>query len=157
MNTDRSGIEQGSRDYDRLVDKLRPIYNSVKSDEYNKILTALCSENLDSIVDVLLSVYQDRKEMKIELARIQGELRDTEFDKKVNDRLLDDYRKQLMESRRSERTLSCKLFGMTPEDGTVMRCLYEQGMSLRKLAKKYKCDKSTVKRRLMKMGVAIRE
>lgn len=157
MNTDESRIEQGSRDYDRLVEKLRPIYYSVKSDEYNKILTALCSQNLDSIVDVLLSVYQDRKEMKMELIRMRGELREAEFEKIVNVRLLDDYRKQLSESQRSERTLSCKLFGMTSEDGAEMQYLYEQGMSLRKLAEKYKCDKATVKRRLIKLGATIRE
>lgn len=157
MNTDESRIEQGSRDYDRLVEKLRPIYYSVKSDEYNKILTALCSKNLDSIVDVLLSVYQDRKELKMDLIRMQGELREAQFDiiakdteNKEKDKTIADMKKQLHDS-------YCQLFGMTPEEGEWMKYYYEQGMSLRKLAEKHKCDKATVKRRLIKLCATIRE
>ena len=49
MDTERAKIEQGSLEYNRLVEKLKPIYFSVKSDEYNKILTALCSGDIDRL------------------------------------------------------------------------------------------------------------
>ncbi len=54
MDMNKLVIEQGSPEYSRLVDKLKPIYNSVKPEEYNKILTALCSKDFDSIVEILL-------------------------------------------------------------------------------------------------------
>lgn len=46
---------------------------------------------------------------------------------------------------------------MTIEDGKKMKAEYQQGKSLRQLSKTYGCDKSTVKRRLIRMGVEIRE
>ena len=154
MNTDKSRIEQGSREYDRLVERLIPIYNCVKSDEYNKILTALCSKDIDSIVDILLSVYQDRKAARMEIIRVQGELQAAQFDGIVADK---DLQIQLSESQKREEQLWLKSIGMSQLEAKSMKLDYEQGKSLRELAKKYHCDKATVKRRLIKMGTVIRE
>ena len=80
MDTDQTRIEPGSREYNRLVEKLKPIYFSVKSDEYNKILTALCSRDIDRITDILLSAYRDRKEALMETIRVQAELFEAQLD-----------------------------------------------------------------------------
>ena len=154
MDMDRSRIEQGSLEYDRLVERLTPIYNCVKSEEYNKILTALCSKDIDSIVDILVSVYQSRKEARMEAIRAQGELKEAQFISVVVDK---DLQIQLSESRKREEQLWLKSIGMSQLEAMSMKLDYEQGKSLRELAKKYHCDKATVKRRLIKMGTVIRE
>ena len=154
MDMDRSRIEQGSLEYDKLVERLTPIYNCVKSEEYNKILTALCSKDIDSIVDILVSVYQSRKEARMEAIRAQGELKEAQFISVVVDK---DLQIQLSESRKREEQLWLKSIGMSQLEAMSMKLDYEQGKSLRELAKKYHCDKSTVKRRLIKMGTVIRE
>ena len=48
-------------------------------------------------------------------------------------------------------------FGNHLEQYKEMKKQYLRGASLRELAKIYGCDKSTVKRRLIKMGVTIRK
>lgn len=154
MDMDRSRIEQGSLEYDKLVERLTPIYNCVKSEEYNKILTALCSKDIDSIVDILVSVYQSRKEARMEAIRAQGELKEAQFISVVVDK---DLQIQLSESRKREEQLWLKSIGMSQLEAKSMKLDYEQGKSLRELAKKYHCDKATVKRRLIKMGTVIRE
>ena len=154
MDMDKSRIEQGSLEYDRLVERLTPIYNCVKSEEYNKILTALCSKDIDSIVDILVSVYQSRKEARMEAIRAQGELKEAQFISVVVDK---DLQIQLSESRKREEQLWLKSIGMSQLEAMSMKLDYEQGKSLRELAKKYHCDKATVKRRLIKMGTVIRE
>lgn len=154
MDMDRSRIEQGSLEYDKLVERLTPIYNCVKSEEYNKILTALCSKDIDSIVDILVSVYQSRKEARMEAIRAQGELKEAQFISVVVDK---DLQIQLSESRKREEQLWLKSIGMSQLEAMSMKLDYEQGKSLRELAKKYHCDKATVKRRLIKMGTVIRE
>lgn len=53
--------------------------------------------------------------------------------------------------------LQAKTMGLTLYEAEMMKTSYEQGTSLRKLAEDFNCDKSTVKRRLIKMGVTIRE
>ena len=153
MDMDRSRIEQGSLEYDKLVERLTPIYNCVKSEEYNKILTALCSKDIDSIVDILVSVYQSRKEARMEAIRAQGELKEAQFISVVVDK---DLQIQLSESRKREEQLWLKSIGMSQLEAMSMKLDYEQGKSLRELAKKYHCDKATVKRRLIKMGTVIR-
>lgn len=154
MDMDKSRIEQGSLEYDKLVERLTPIYNCVKSEEYNKILTALCSKDIDSIVDILVSVYQSRKEARMEAIRAQGELKEAQFISVVVDK---DLQIQLSESRKREEQLWLKSIGMSQLEAMSMKLDYEQGKSLRELAKKYHCDKATVKRRLIKMGTVIRE
>lgn len=157
MDINELAIEQGSPEYNRLVDKLKPIHNSVKPEEYNKILTALCSKDFNSIIDILLSVYQDRKEMKMELVRAHGKVRETELDIMEKDQHISDLEIQLIASQKRERDLFCKFIGMAPEEAMQMKRDYESGMSLREVGKNYDCDKSTAKRRLIKLGVAIRE
>lgn len=80
MDTDKTRIEPGSREYNRLVERLKPIYNSVETEAYNRILTALCSGDIDRITDILLSAYRDRKEARMESIRVQAELFETQLD-----------------------------------------------------------------------------
>lgn len=53
--------------------------------------------------------------------------------------------------------LYVQYIGMPLEAAQRMKDEYERGMSLRELANVFSCDKATVKRRLIKMGVKIRE
>lgn len=53
--------------------------------------------------------------------------------------------------------LQAKTMGLTLYEAEMMKTSYEKGVSLRKLAEDFNCDKSTIKRRLIKMGVTIRE
>lgn len=48
-------------------------------------------------------------------------------------------------------------FGEKLKEYEAMEEYYKKGKSLREIAKRLHCDKSTVKRRLIKMGVTIRE
>lgn len=52
--------------------------------------------------------------------------------------------------------LQSKYIGLNVFKAYNMKRDYEHGTSLRELAKVYGCDKSTIKRRLIKMGVTIR-
>ncbi len=159
MDTERAKIEQGSLEYNRLVEKLKPIYFSVKSDEYNKILTALCSGDIDRITDILLSAYRDRKEALMETIRVQAELFEAQLDVTMEKREVERLNIQLIESRQKEQDLQ--------EEGR--RCIrppahkdqladetilteYKKAKSLRAVAKALGCSHNTVKARLIKMG-----
>ena len=83
MDTDKTRIEPGSREYNRLVERVKPIYNSVETEAYNRILNALCTKDIDSIVDVLLSNNKVRKEAIIEIINAQGDLRETQYELEI--------------------------------------------------------------------------
>lgn len=159
MDTDQTRIEPGSREYNRLVERLKPIYNSVETEAYNRILTALCSGDIDRITDILLSAYRDRKEARMESIRVQAELFETQLDVTVEKRKVERLNIQLIESRQREQDLQ--------EEGR--RCIrppahkdkladetilaeYNKTKSLRAVAKALVCSHNTVKARLIKMG-----
>lgn len=78
--------------------------------------------------------------------------------------MLKDYMKRVEEVNKQNREMSMQLkelqiqaMGISVRDGQRMKAEYEKGMSLRKLAEMFGCDKSTIKRRLIKMGVQIRK
>lgn len=163
-----------SKVYDKLSMKLLPIRDSAGWDEYLKVRNALWSKNIDNIVEVILSVYEANKELKDNLKKLRGELSHDGLLEMINGFEVMDKeavireRNALIESingltdqyakmRKVAQDLFIKNIGMTPEDGRQMRLDYEQGKSFRELAKKYGCDKATVKRRLIKMEVTIRE
>ena len=159
MNTERAKIEQGSLEYNRLVEKLKPIYFSVKSDEYNKILTALCSGDIDRITDILLSAYRDRKEALMETIRVQAELFEAQLDVTMEKREVEGLNIQLIESRQREQDLlaeirrcikpPAKKDSLTDE---AVLSEYKKTKSLRAVAKALGCSHNTVKARLIKMG-----
>lgn len=162
---------QGSKEYDALVSKLKSLSNLMKEDEYNKILSAFCSGSLDIIADMLVSAYNDKKSALMDSIRISGDLKELEFDMELRNREIKDLKSTIIEKDMQIKDLKgsilekdaqfhnlyCQSIGITPAEGMIMKAEYENGMSLRMLAEKYKCDKSTIKRRLIKMGVTIRE
>ncbi len=154
MDTNKFEIKQGSAEYDIIVSKLRPLLNSLKTEEYNKIINALCSGDYAVIADILVSVYEDKKQERMENIRVQGELKEAGV---IKDHEIQELRKRVQEMERQLEELHYQKMGISMKDGMRMKLQYEHGMSLRKLAEIYHCDKSTVKRRLLKMGVAIRE
>lgn len=64
--------------------------------------------------------------------------------------------KQVREKNKQIEKLHYQTMGISATEGRIMKSEYERGVSLRELAKLFNCDKSTVKRRLIKMGVTIR-
>lgn len=159
MNTERAKIEQGSLEYNRLVEKLKPIYFSVKSDEYNKILTALCSGDIDRITDILLSAYRDRKEALMETIRVQAELFEAQLDVTMEKREVERLNIQLIESRQKEQDLQEEGRGCirppAHKDSLTDEAVlseYKKTKSLRAVAKALGCSHNTVKARLIKIG-----
>lgn len=163
---------------------LQPIEESLGDEEYHKLLNALSSEDINGIVDVLFSVCIAKNEIKkrfeMERTQMYALMADLQMPNKSKDiyyvikcmkQNIDDIciecrkkntenavlKKRLEESRQREQDLSIQVMGMTPEAGRKMKEEYEQGKSLRQLAKDYGCDKATVKRRLIRMGADIRE
>ena len=109
MDTERAKIEQGSLEYNRLVEKLKPIYYSVETEAYNRILNALCTKDIDSIVDVLLSNNKVRKEAIIEIINAQGDLRETQYELEIEKKKNENLQIQLSESRQREQDLLAEI------------------------------------------------
>ena len=104
MDTERAKIEQGSLEYNRLVEKLKPIYYSVETEAYNRILNALCTKDIDSIVDVLLSNNKVRKEAIIEIINAQGDLRETQYELEIEKRKTRIYKSSFQRAAKGSRT-----------------------------------------------------
>lgn len=159
MDTERAKIEQGSLEYNRLVEKLKPIYYSVETEAYNRILNALCTKDIDSIVDVLLSNNKVRKEAIIEIINAQGDLRETQYELEIEKKKNENLQIQLSESRQREQDLlaeirrcikpPAKKDSLTDE---AVLAEYKKTKSLRAVAKVLGCSHNTVKARLIKMG-----
>ena len=156
MDTDQTRIEPGSREYNRLVERLKPIYYSVETEAYNRILTALCTKDIDSIVDVLLSNNKVRKEAIIEIINAQGDLRETQYELEIEKKKNENLQIQLSESRQRERSEvrrcikpPAKKDSLTDE---AVLSEYKKAKSLRAVAKALGCSHNTVKARLIKMG-----
>jgi len=64
---------------------------------------------------------------------------------------------QVKEKDKQIEKLHYQTMGISATESWMMKSKYERGVSLRELAKIFNCDKSTVKRRLIKMGVTIRD
>ena len=159
MDTDQTRIEPGSREYNRLVERLKPIYYSVETEAYNRILTALCTKDIDSIVDVLLSNNKVRKEAIIEIINAQGDLRETQYELEIEKKRNENLQIQLSESHQREQDLLAEIRRCI-KPPAKKDCLtdeavlseYEKAKSLRAVAKALGCSHNTVKARLIKMG-----
>ena len=117
---------------------------------YNDIIRMFKRGDQIGISDLLVDLYRQKKEYedkidtyvkKIETLNKQAiymsqELRHTQFE-------LDN--------------VYASGLGEKLEVSKKMKKLYDSGASLRKIAELYKCDKSTVRRRLEKMGIQIRK
>lgn len=147
------------RDIDGIVEVISSICK--EKIELDKRLT----KSYDELCELSVGLSKGEKGAKEHMAELDAEIRDKDLvianlerqrepDMERKDAEVAALKKQLEESKQREQVLS---MGMTIEDGEKMKAEYQQGKSLRQLSKTYGCDKSTVKRRLIRMGVEIRE
>ena len=130
------------------------IRNDIKSYLHSyttpRLIARKCSE-FDEYFEGLLERFKEMLEQK---DKINANLRQMLKEKIAeNDKL----NREIREINWQLHELHIKSMGLDPYDVERMKREYESGASLRQLAKTFHCDKSTVKRRLIKMGVTIRE
>lgn len=127
-----------------------------------------------------LGTYQDGKNTYYDIVRMfkccnQNGISDLLADlfkrQKKDGQLIDKYKEQIAELNKQLANIYRKLENKSAELENVyghglgeklnkskeIKNLYEKGYSLRKIGELYHCDKSTVKRLLIKMGVQIRK
>jgi len=102
-----------------------------------------CRATLEELKGVIQKEYGQKESLRAMLKEKISEI----------DRL----NKENIELRGRVYDLQIKTMGLSVYEADKMKACYENGASLRELAQIYRCDKSTIKRHLMKMGVTIRK
>lgn len=116
---------------------------------YRRIVRLFSGCRQKDIANILTDLYEQLRNYKTQNDKLSKQVQDLE--KQVYDISC-----ELKDAQRELKNISFDRFGNHLEQYKEMKKQYLRGASLRELAKIYGCDKSTVKRRLIKMGVTIR-
>lgn len=112
------------------------VCNCMKNEEY-------CRVALQELKDVVNQAKSRNDDLRKMLSKSNSKVRELQEEMRALEI-------QILE-------LRSKFMGRNSYNAEQMKNQYLEGASLRELAKIYGCDKSTVKRRLIKMGVIIRD
>lgn len=116
---------------------------------YHRIVRLFSECKQKDISNILTDLYEQLRNYKARNDKLSTQVQDLE-------KQLYDMSCLLRNTTIELKNISYDRFGNHLEQYKEMKRRYIKGASLRELAKIYGCDKSTVKRRLIKMGVTIR-
>ncbi len=129
---------------------LKDIESFVKDDIKVNRLVYGCTKNEEYCAQALTELRDMIKQKDTVIENLKETLEE-------NIKQIEDFKKQIEIITQHLDELYHQNVGVSYSVGKQMTAYYKEGMSLRKIAQIFSCDKSTVKRRLERIGVKIRE
>ena len=117
---------------------------------YNEIYSYFIQADKKNLADFVTKICKERKLIANENKQLKGTIKQLENEQENNSHRIEALENEL-------NSLRCRGIGIDPAKGSQIKYLYEQGWLLRKIGEYCDCDKSTVQRMLIKMGVQIRK
>lgn len=135
--------------------ELKYLINS--SARYSEIFSYFKKKDMRNIASLMALFLKQEKKKSNEAGSLKTRIEGLESKVSLLEAELNKKENTIKQLEADLDSLQEQLLGTDKQRCLSMRDLYQAGMSLRKIGEIYGCDKSTVKRNLIKMGVTIRK
>lgn len=143
-------IPQYSSEEARITEYLRELNNIVPPGLYHEIYGYFMQTDKKDLADYVIRLFKKEIQQAEKLKQREKEIIQLRNEQENRNKYISNLEEEL-------NNLRCRGIGIDPAKGSQIKQLYEKGWSLRKIGEYCGCDKSTIKRILIKMGVSIRK